>query len=97
MVCEVFIIELAQALWPNIGGTLSSHIALLAHYLWKEVMEEFNVDVYVHTKDDAHTSAGGENSDVRALDIQIHSLPYSPQIISPLYCAFERVMGLAGG
>lgn len=33
LVCEGFIIELAQALWPNIGGMLSSHKALLAHYL----------------------------------------------------------------
>ena len=37
LVCEGLIIELAQALWPNVGGTLSSNPTLLAHYLWKEV------------------------------------------------------------
>lgn len=37
LVCEVFIIELAQALWPYVGGMLSSNATLLAHYLWKEV------------------------------------------------------------
>lgn len=37
LVCEGFIIELAQALWPNVGGTLRSNATLLSHYLWKEV------------------------------------------------------------
>lgn len=37
LVCEGYIIELAQTLWPNVGGTLSSNATLLAHYLWKEV------------------------------------------------------------
>lgn len=37
LVCEGFIIKLAQALWPNIGGMMSAHKAALAHYLQKEV------------------------------------------------------------
>lgn len=37
LVCEGFIIKLAQALWSNIGGKMSAHKAPLAHYLRKEV------------------------------------------------------------
>lgn len=37
LVCEGFIIKLAQALWSNIGGMMRAHKAPLAHYLRKEV------------------------------------------------------------
>lgn len=43
LVCEGFIIELAQALWPNAGDTLSYRTTLLAHYMWKEVRKNFRI------------------------------------------------------
>lgn len=39
LVCEGFIIELTQAVWPNSGDMLSSTATLLTHYMWKKVRQ----------------------------------------------------------
>lgn len=104
LVCEGFIIELAQALWRNIGGMLSSYIAMLAHYLWKRVRKNLMwTCVYflkmLLTWDDVCIFVG-ENSDVCAFEIQIHPLLYCHRVTLPCYCMRACmcvcVMGLAG-
>lgn len=91
LVCEGFIIELAQALWPNVGGTLSSNATLLAHYLWNEVrknciwkcvyllkMGETWADVCIFV---------GRKCGFCAFEIKIHPLSHS---LSPGYLALPQ-------